>query len=284
VRKVFAATLMLALSASLLLIGGNAAHYYMNNRTAGQIDYHGTEASGVTTASNGNQTNHPFQAASVPPKTDPGHTILIYFPKGNQSKTASTNVTVVPNSFVVSVNQTFSVDVWINNVTDMAGWEINLLWNSSVLKCVRAQVNTPPAWGGVGFDWFKKTASDVTEISVNSVYTAWLWGSGIDNNFSATYGQYHKAENFGPYGSGYDNTFNGSYAIITLTFKALRAGSTSLDFLETADLDSSSAYPNIICNGYYPNIIADGNAKYIAFVDYSGFVEVLDSVFSGAVR
>lgn len=274
VRRFFAATLMLVLSASLLLIGGTAAKYYMNNCTTGQIG-HGTGTSGVTTATTENQTNHPSQATSVPPKTDLSHTILIFSRKGNQSKTAFTNVTVVPNNFVVFVNQTFSVDVWINNVSDMAGWEINLLWNSSVLKCVQAQVNTPAEWGGVAFDWFGKTESDANKIDPNSVYTAWLWGPGIDNNFTATYGQYHNAENYGPYGSGYDNTFNGSYAIVTLTFKALRAGSTSLDFLNTEDVNSSSAYPNIIGNG---------NAKQIPHVDYGGFVEVKDSASSGAVR
>jgi hypothetical protein len=272
-RKVFAAALMLALSASVLLIGGTAAKYYMNNRTTGQIDYHGTEASGVTTATNGNQPNHPSQATSAPPKTGLNHTRVIVYPKGNQSETVSTNISVVPNNFVVSVNQTFSVDVWINHVTDMAGWEINLLWNNSVLKCVWAQINTPPEWGGVAFDFFNKTEADANKIDPNSVYTAWLFGSGIDNNFSATYGQYWKAETYGPYGSGYDNTFNGSYAIVTLTFKALRAGSTSMDLLEAENLEISCVYVNQICNGY---------AELITHVDYGGFVEVQDMMPSEA--
>jgi hypothetical protein len=264
-RKVFAAALMLALSASLLLIGGTAAKYYMNNRTTGQIDYHHTEANGATTATNGSQPSHPSQATSVPPKTDLNHAKVIVYPKGNQNKTASTNISVVPNDVVVSANQTFSVDVWINNVTDMAGWGIDLLWNSSVLKCVQAQVNTPPEWGGVGFDWFNKTESDANKIDPNSVYTAWQFGPGIINDYDASYGQfcdnynamcglYEKGECQGPNGSAYENTFNGSLAIVTLTFQAVHAGSTSLDF------------------GYV--LIGNALPAPITSVVFNGFVEV----------
>jgi hypothetical protein len=265
-RKVLAAALMLALSASLLLISGTAAKNYMNNNTTGQIDYHSTKASGVTTITNGDQ---PSQTTSMLRKTDLNHALLTIYPNGNQSETVFTNISVVPNNVIVSVNQTFSVDVWINNVSDMAGWEISLLWNNSVLKCVQAQVNTPLEWGGVAFDWFNKTASDVNEIGINAVYTAWLFGSGIDNNVSATYGLYGKAECYGPYRSGCDNTFNGSLAIVTLTFQALNAGSTSLD------LEECRARRTVEDEWtYHWNIIGDANAKLIASVENSGFVEV----------
>jgi hypothetical protein len=176
----------------------------------------------------------------------------------------------VPNSVVVPVNQTFSVDVWITNVTNMACWEIKLFWNNSVLKCVQAQVNTPLEWGGVAFDWFGKTESDANKIDPNSLYTAWLFGPGINNSFSAESGRYFKAECFGPGCGYYDNPVNGSFAIVTLTFQALQVGSTSL-YLWKGEY-------NNISNSYEGIIIGDGYAKSIAFVDYSGFVKVQNSV------
>jgi len=161
------------------------------------------------------------------------------------------NITVVPENVVLTVNQTFKVEVWINNVTDMAGWQIGLLWNKEVIRCLHAQVITPPEWGGLGFDWFNKTAADV---NLTAVYTAWLFGSGIENDYTGTTGQYFKAECWGPYGGGYNNTVNGTLCVLTLTFQALQPGSSFLDLTSTE--------------------IGDGTASPIGFYAYDGSVEV----------
>ena len=162
-----------------------------------------------------------------------------------------TNVTVAPEQIVVTVNQTFNVDIWINNVTKMAGWEFSLVWNKTIIKCAKAQLNTPPEWGGIGFDWFNKTEKDVNE---SDVYTAWQFGSGIENDYSDTFGEYFKAECFGPRGGSYHNTFNGSIAVVTLTFQALSTGSTSL--------------------GFDISLIGNDAALRIAHTVYNGLVEV----------
>jgi hypothetical protein len=174
-----------------------------------------------------------------------------------------TNVTIEPESVTVTVDQTFQVEIWINNVTGMAGWQIILVWNRQILKCVQAHVNTPPEWGGVGFDWFNKTVADVDP---DAVYTAWQFGPGIENDFDATHGHYSKAECWGPHGGPYQNALNGSIAIVTLTFQALQAGSTSLYF-------SKDDYNSI--GGYYEGmIIGNGDAQSIAHTDCEGFVDV----------
>jgi len=167
-----------------------------------------------------------------------------------------TTVTVEPEQVVVTVNQTFSVQVWISNVTGMAGWDIRLFWNREIVKCVDAQANTPLEWGGVSFDWFNKTESDV---DVKAVYTAWQFGSGIENDYSDTLGRYFKAECVGPRDGPYYNSFNGSIAIVTLTFQALQAGSTSLSL----EIDS--------CEGI---LIGDRDAMPIANTVSNGVVEV----------
>jgi hypothetical protein len=187
-----------------------------------------------------NQTSTPPVTSPAPRSTIKTVPIPIY-----------ANVTVTPENTTVTVNQTFKVDIWINNVTDMAGWQIGLLWDKETIKCVEAQVNTPPEWGGVGFDWFNKTAADV---NVRDVYTAWQFGEGIENDYNDTCGRYFKAETFGPRGSGFMNTFNGSIPALTLTFQALQTGSSSLSFTDVE--------------------IGNGKAAPIGYAVYNGIVEV----------
>jgi hypothetical protein len=177
-----------------------------------------------------------------------------------------TNVTVVPEQAVVNLSQTFTVEVWINNVTGMAGWEIRLVWNRDIIKCVKAQVNTPPEWGGIPFDWFNKTESDVDP---NAVYTAWQFAPGIENEYNETCGQYFKAECFGPRGSDYHNTFTGSIPVVTLTFQALQTGSTSLILFKT-EYDKTGK--SLIDREGIK--IGDRNANKIASISYNGLVEV----------
>jgi hypothetical protein len=273
-KNVFAATLMLVLSTSLLLIGGTLGlNYCAKNGTTGQIGPStgptslGQQAPIVSPKTLSNDTDSTVNNANGTSSQDQS-----VAPAQSEPVPVFTNVSIMPNNVVVVVGQTFSVDVWINNVTDMAGWDIDLLWNSSVLTCIQAQVNTPPEWGGTAFDWFNKTAADV---DANAVYTAWQFGPGIINNYNALYGElcddynitcglYEKGECWGPRGSPYENTFSGSLVIVTLTFQALQAGSTSL--------------------GLSLVKIANGQAGPIAHIVYSSLVEVQDWVSFEAAR
>jgi hypothetical protein len=176
------------------------------------------------------------------------------------------NVTVVPEHVVANLSQTFKVEVWINNITGMAGWEIRLVWNRDIIKCLKAQINTPPEWGGVAFDWFNKSESDVDP---NAVYTAWQFAPGIENDYNDTCGRYFKAECYGPRGSDYHNTFNGSIPVVILIFQASQIGSTSLILYKTQyDRTSKSLIDR---EGIK---IGDRNANPIASISYNGFVEV----------
>jgi hypothetical protein len=193
----------------------------------------------------------PTSVAAIEPTNQTSAEPVTQPPIETVPKPVYANVTVVPKNVVVTVNQTFNVEIWINNVTDMAGWQIGLVWNKELIKCLDAQVNTPPEWGGVGFDWFNKTAADV---NLTAVYTAWLFGSGIENDYSDTAGRYFKAECFGPNGGDYQNTLNGTFCVLTLAFQALQAGSNFLDLTSTE--------------------IADGTASPIGFLVNDGTVEV----------
>ena len=186
-----------------------------------------------------------------------------------QPVSTNVTVTVAPEQVVVTVDQTFIVDVWINNVTNMAGWELRLVWNKEIIKCTKAQVNTPPEWGGIGFDWFNKTASDV---NVNDVYTAWQMGEGIENDYNDTCGLYFKSEIYGPNGGNYRNTFNGSIAVVTLTFQALHTGSTSLGFYTA--YGAGELYGQVQIADRSGIKIADGEINPVTHTVYNGFVEV----------
>lgn len=153
-----------------------------------------------------------------------------------------TTIFAEPDQLTVFENDTFIVIVRLNNVVDLAGWEFDLYWNSAMLNCINATVNTPVEWGGVAFDFFNKTESDANNIDSNSVFTAWQFGSGIDNNYDATHGRYSKAECYGPRGGPYHNSFNGSISLVTLTFNATHSGTTALTLGDTL-LGDSSALP-----------------------------------------
>jgi hypothetical protein len=158
------------------------------------------------------------------------------------SVASGTTMFVVPDQLTVSENDTYIVNVRLNDVVNLAGWQFDLYWNRTILRCIKATVNTPVEWGGVALDLFNKTEADANNIDQNSELTAWQFGSGIDNNYSATYGKYSKAECFGPHGGLYHNTFNGSMSLVTLTFKATHSGITALT-LEDTLLGDSSASP-----------------------------------------
>jgi hypothetical protein len=269
-RNVFSAALMLALSASLLLIGTLSLDFCTKNGATGQIAHRGPISVAPINFPIGNPISLGPQVSIVAQSAFPNDTqSMIKNTNGTsagnqnvaplQSGPVFTNVSVMPNNLVVLVGQTFSVEVWINNVTDMAGWEITLFWNSSLLRCIQAQVNTPPEWGGAGLNFFGLTEADAPSIAPNAVYNAWQFGSGVNNSYNAVYGRYDKCEVMGPNGGPYDNTFNGSYAIVTFTFQALQAGSTSLDPWK-GEMDG----------------IGDEHSNLIAFVDYSGSVKVQD--------
>jgi hypothetical protein len=157
-----------------------------------------------------------------------------------QPVVTGTTIFVVPDQLTVFENDTFIVNVRLNDVVNLAGWQFDLYWDSAMLRCLNATVNTPVEWGGLAFDFFNKTIADANEIDPNSVYAAWQFGSGIDNNYDVAHGRYSKAECYGPYGSGYHNTFNGSISLVTLTFKATHSGTTALTLGDTLLGDSSA--------------------------------------------
>jgi hypothetical protein len=121
---------------------------------------------------------------------------------------------VYPSQITTHKHESFSVNVTITNVTDMYGWEFKLYWNNTLLNCTNAQTHAPEIWG-------------------NNTFTA---GAGIENGYNATHGRYWKAlTTLYPAAS-----FNGSTTAVTLTFKALTTGTTTLTLQDTKISDSQA--------------------------------------------
>jgi hypothetical protein len=126
----------------------------------------------------------------------------------------TTSVSVYPSTITVYKHEIFSVNIAVNDVTGLYGWELKLYWNNALLNCASAQIYVPSAWG-------------------QNVFEA---GSGIENGFNATHGRYFEALsalNPAP-------AFNGSMTIVTLTFEAKATGTTTLDLQETKLSDISA--------------------------------------------
>jgi len=136
----------------------------------------------------------------------------------------STTVTISPSQTTLYKHQTFSVNVTLAEVTDLYGWEFKVCWDNSILNLTSAQTFTPETW-------------------CQNTFEA---GDGIQNNFSETQGRYWKAMSaLNP-----ALPFNGNMTLVTLTFEALKAGTTTLSLQDTKLSDSeASAINHTDCDG-----------------------------------
>jgi hypothetical protein len=127
-----------------------------------------------------------------------------------------TTAAVNPTQITVFKGETFSINVTVNSVMNLQGWEVKLYWNSTVLNCTNAAVVTPSIWQGNTQDY----------------------GAGLQPNYNSTCARFWKAET-----ANYPAPpFNGSTTITTLTFQALQPGTTSLVLTDTI-LGDNNAQP-----------------------------------------
>ena len=126
----------------------------------------------------------------------------------------ASSVLVDPSQINVFKGEVFSVNVEVTSATDLYGWEFKLYWNSTVLNCTNAVVQTPTEWQ-------------------NNTQT---FGTGLEANYNATCSRYWQGQS-AMYPA---SSFNGSMTLVTLTFQALQAGTTSLT-LADVKLGNSTA-------------------------------------------
>jgi hypothetical protein len=67
---------------------------------------------------------------------------------GYQSPQASLRVQPsIVEFWTPAYGKTFSVNVTLENVTDLYGYEFKLLWNTTLLDCIGVNVTPPAEWG-----------------------------------------------------------------------------------------------------------------------------------------
>jgi hypothetical protein len=130
------------------------------------------------------------------------------------TSSGETEIRIYPSQVTLHKHESFSINITIINVTDMYGWEFKLYWNNALLNCTNVQIRAPEIWN-------------------NNIFTA---GEGIENGYNATHGRYWKAlTTLYPAVS-----FNGSTTAVTLTFKALTTGMTTVTLQDTIISDSQA--------------------------------------------
>jgi hypothetical protein len=124
----------------------------------------------------------------------------------------TTRISLYPDEITVNKNETFSVNVTIHDVSRLYGWEFKLRWNNTILNCTGAQVHAPDVWHENHFEA----------------------GPGIEV-YNATQRYFKAMSALYPAPS-----FNGSMVVVTLTFQAKSAGTTSLRLEDTKLVDSNT--------------------------------------------
>ncbi len=125
---------------------------------------------------------------------------------------SGTTFSVNPSQITVFKDESFSVNITLNDVTDLYGWEYKLFWDNSILNCTNSVVYAPEIWA-------------------NNTYWA---GPGVENNYNATHGSFFKLL-IAIYPTP---SLNGTTVTATLTFKAIATGTTTLDLQDTKLIDS----------------------------------------------
>lgn len=153
-------------------------------------------------------------------------------------------VLVNPSKLVVSTNESFTVNITINDVSDLAGWEFVLLWNRTVINCTRAEVHSPSEWANGTLDYGPGIMNEYDRNWWNDFRGLLMEETGYNSTFN---GIYFKSQTY----EYPEPTFNGSITIVTLTFQALQPGATSLSLKDTILGNSSgSAMSHTYSDGF----------------------------------
>jgi hypothetical protein len=129
-----------------------------------------------------------------------------------------TRVYVDPPMLYAEVGSTFSIDVVLEDVANLWGWEFKLFWDNSVLECVSDVVHLPP-----GCNWEDPNR--------------WTLGPGIEQDYDVTQGRYHRGLTTLPLQEPHPIPFDGTTLLVTLTFNVTAEGSCALDLQDAKLVD-----------------------------------------------
>jgi len=146
--------------------------------------------------------------------------LLMMFPVGIAQETT---LSVYPSVKTTYVNQTFNIEIKVENVNNLYSFEFKLSWNPSILNLTDEDLHPPAEWGTNWFVW----PMNKWERIQNGLYVVAV-----------------TALNPAP-------PFSGNASLVTLTFKALAVGSTNLDLHGTilGDYPNANEIPHTVSDG-----------------------------------
>jgi hypothetical protein len=158
------------------------------------------------------------------------------------TKASSTAIVYIDPAEItgLAIGETFTINIKIANVTNLAGWELDLYYSSSVLSAIEAMEGP-----------FLKSFGN----------TYWFLGSDyrrqLDDNYNSTHGNAHLA--CALLGSATGATGSGILANITFQVRGAGSSPISIPLDETKLLDSTPGNPQPI-----PHTTSDGLVVVIA--------------------
>jgi hypothetical protein len=150
--------------------------------------------------------------------------LMLLFLLVSTSSYAATVVSISPSVSTVSVGQTFSVDVIVQNITDLYGFQFDIGFNPSIIK----------ADSVIEGSFLSDYGTTLSPIA----YTLWDPGT-IDN----TAGSISFTNNLLLGNIGTDPGASGSGVLATINFQALGPGIGSLNILNAQFVDSTFLDP-----------------------------------------
>jgi ABC-type transport system substrate-binding protein/murein DD-endopeptidase MepM/ murein hydrolase activator NlpD len=121
------------------------------------------------------------------------------------------SLTVTPSSTIVTANTNFTVNVTVNNVVNLRGYQFTLFYDSTILDLTKAEPNWISPWYGV---------------------------NQINDNYNSTHGKYTQASF--TVGSSSPPSFNGTATLVTLTFWSVQDGFACFNLTDTLLVDSDA--------------------------------------------
>jgi hypothetical protein len=121
------------------------------------------------------------------------------------------------------VNQTFNIEIKVENVNNLYSFEFKLSWNPSILNCTDEDLHPPAEWGNYTFVWpmnkWERIQSGLYVVAVTALSPA--------------------------------PPFSGNASLVTLTFKALNTGNTVLHLYDTilGDYPDANEIPHTTTDG-----------------------------------
>jgi len=168
--------------------------------------------------------------------------VLLFVPTVSRGQENGTVVGVQPEKVTKgpepAVGQQFTIDIILENVADLYGWEAKLFWDNSLLNCTAEEYPILPE----SLNW----------ESPNSL----LLGPGIEQEFNATHGRWYHGLSALPMAAPFPEPFTGTIKLATLTFEVIYQpplnGSCVLDLSDTKVSDSDAVpIDHEDVDGYY---------------------------------